>query len=77
MLMDRCAAEPMPGGNIRAWGCEKTARFRFTRGLKFLAALPLARWKMRSRFRINGQAAKLVSVVAVHGHAGKTEVADY
>jgi len=49
----------------------------FTKGLKLLATLPLTRWKMRSRFRLNGQTANLVSAVAVHGHAGKTEVADY
>jgi hypothetical protein len=49
----------------------------FTKGLKLLAALPLARWKMRSRFRLNGKVASLVSAVTVHGHSGKTEVADY
>ena len=48
-----------------------------TKGVKLLATLLLARWKIRSRFRINGQAGKLVSAVAVHGHSGKTDVADY
>jgi|GEM_PF-2764953 len=67
-----------PGGKIFELEIKKRPlNWGFTKGLKVSAAPPLARWGMRSLFRLNGQAAKLVSAVAVHGHSGKTEVADY
>ena len=48
-----------------------------TKGFKLLAALPLAKWIMRSRSRLDGKAVNLVSAVAIHAHTGKTDVADY
>jgi hypothetical protein len=49
----------------------------FTKGLKVSATPPFARWGIISLFRLNGQAANLVSAVTVHGHSGKPEVGDY
>ncbi|RLB78073.1 MAG: hypothetical protein DRH24_15055 [Deltaproteobacteria bacterium] len=49
----------------------------FTKGLKVSATQPLARWRIIFLYRLNGQAANLVSSVTVHGCSGKPEVADY
>ncbi|RZB37333.1 MAG: hypothetical protein SRB2_01246 [Desulfobacteraceae bacterium Eth-SRB2] len=72
-----CNRTPAEGKVSDLGDAKKRVGLDVIKGLKLLTTLPLSRWKMRTRYRINGQAMNLVSAVLIHVYAVKTAVADY